>query len=67
MNTQFIRIPTLALMGEKDDATSLPKLEALQIIKSKATTAPRFDIAVIEGATHSYFSKENEMTKAITK
>lgn len=60
-----IRIPTLAFLGEKDDAAIMPPKEALEIIKGKATNAPRFDIDIIPGAPHSYFGHEKEMAHAI--
>src|SRR3989344_1853900 len=53
-----IRIPTFAFLGEKDDAAIFPQQEALEIIKSKATNAPRFEIDVIKNASHSYFGQE---------
>jgi alpha-beta hydrolase superfamily lysophospholipase len=62
-----IRIPTLAFLGEKDDAAILPKREALEIIKSKAINAPSFEIDIIPGAPHSYFGKEQDMADRITK
>lgn len=61
-----IRIPTLTFLGEKDDAAILPQKDALEVIKSKATNAPVFDIDIIEGAPHSYFGREKEMAACIT-
>ena len=60
-----IRIPTLAIFGEKDDASILPQAQALAVIKSKATNSPSFDTEIIKGANHSYFGKEKEMAKVI--
>lgn len=61
-----VSIPTFAFLGGKDDAAILPQKEALEIIKSKAVNAPRFDIDIVEDAPHSYFGKEKEMAKKIT-
>ncbi|MFA5966986.1 MAG: alpha/beta fold hydrolase [Patescibacteria group bacterium] len=60
-----IRIPTLAFLGEKDDAAIMSPREALEIMKSKATQAPIFDIDIIPSAPHSYFSHEREMVQKI--
>lgn len=60
-----IKVPTLAFFGSKDDAVIMQPREALEIIKSKATNAPRFDTDVIEDAPHSYFGKETEMAQRI--
>ncbi|MFZ2522066.1 MAG: alpha/beta fold hydrolase [Minisyncoccia bacterium] len=62
-----IKIPTFAFLGEKDDAAILPQQEALEVIKSKAVNAPSFEVAIIEGAPHSYFGKEQVMAERITK
>lgn len=62
-----IKIPTLAFLGEKDDAAILPQQEALEVIKSKANNAPSFEINIIAGAPHSYFGEEKEMTEVIIK
>jgi hypothetical protein len=37
----------------------------LDIIKSKAVNAPRFDTKIIPRASHSYFREEDEMAKVI--
>lgn len=60
-----VRIPTLAFMGEKDDATILPQMKALEVIRNKTPNAPAFDIDIIEDATHSYFGKEKEMVERL--
>lgn len=60
-----IKVPTLAFFGSKDDAVIMPPREALEIIKNKASNAPRFDIDIIENAPHSYFGKEAEMAQKI--
>ena len=60
-----ITIPALALLGEHDDAVTIPQQKALEIIKQKATSASKFDIKVIPKANHGYFGREEEMTKAI--
>ncbi len=61
-----ITIPTLAFFGENDDSAILgSKEESLEVIKSKAPNAPRFDLDVIPGASHGYFGKEKEMTAVI--
>ena len=62
-----IKIPTIAFLGEKDDAAILPQREALEVIKSKATNALVFDIDIIEGASHSYFGREKMMAQRIVK
>lgn len=62
-----IKIPTLAFLGEKDDAAILPQREALEVIKSKATNAPSFEIGIIDDAPHSYFGREQVMAERIVK
>jgi len=60
-----IRIPTLAFLGEKDDAAIMPPQEALEILKAKARNTSRFDIDIIPNAPHSYFGCEKEMAQRI--
>lgn len=60
-----IRIPILAFLGEKDDAAIMPPREALEIMKAKATNAPKFDIDIISDAPHSYFGHEKEMARKL--
>ena len=40
-------VPTLVLIGEKDDWVSVPACQALQV-------KPNFEVAVYPGATHSF-------------
>ncbi len=61
-----ITIPTLAILGGRDDAAILPITEALEVIKSKAKKAPRFDTLVVEDAPHSYFAHEKELAQSLT-
>lgn len=61
-----ITVPTLALLGEKDDAVTIPPGQALEIIKRKASSAKSFQIEVIPNATHCYFKTGEAMTKVIT-
>jgi alpha-beta hydrolase superfamily lysophospholipase len=60
-----IRVPTLAFMGEKDDAAIMSPREALEVIKAKAINVPRFEIDIIPNAPHSYFGCEKEMANKI--
>jgi len=60
-----ITVPTLAILGEKDDALPGDKREGLEILKKKAS-ATTMDTAVIEGAPHSYFGREAQMAETIT-
>ena len=62
-----IKLPTFAFFGSNDDAAILPKTEALQVIKSKATNCPRFDTTIIEGAPHSYFGHEEDVADTVIK
>lgn len=61
----IIKIPTLAFLGEKDDATILPPHESLEMLKHKAPNILDFDTAIIAGASHCYFGRENEMAETI--
>lgn len=60
-----IRIPTLAFLGGEDNAMVIPKMEALEILKSKAKNCPVFDIRIVENAPHSYFGHEKEVAMMI--
>lgn len=62
-----IAVPTLAFLGEKDDAVTVESQKALEIIKQKAGSIPSFETRVIEGANHGYFGKEKEMVEEIMK
>ncbi len=60
-----INIPILAFFGSKDDAIILPKLEAFEVLHSKANNCPQFDTKIIEGASHVYFGHEEETAKIV--
>lgn len=60
-----ITIPIFAILGGTDDAAILPVKEALEVIKSKAKKAPRFDTLVVGKAPHSYFGYEQQLAKGI--
>ncbi len=60
-----INVPIFAFLGSKDDAMILPLARALQVLKEKATSCPRFDTDIIEGAPHSYFGHEEEAARRI--
>ncbi len=62
-----ITVPTLAFLGEKDDAVTVEPQKALEIIKQKAGSIPSFETRVIEGANHGYFGREKEMVSEILK
>jgi len=61
-----IRIPTLAVFGENDDAAIMPLQQALDILKAKTPNAPRFDTAIIPGASHIYFGKEEKLAQSVS-
>lgn len=61
-----ITVPILAIYGEKDDASILPKEESLEIINKKAANCPKFDTAIIKDAPHSFFDHEEELAKVIS-
>ncbi len=58
---QELSIPILAVIGSLDDSVIMPHQEALNVIKAKAKNCPQFDTVIIEGATHSYFDREEEL------
>ncbi len=60
-----ITIPVFALIGDHNEATIMEPAQALEIIKKKATKAPQFITAVIEGANHGYYGKGKEMTEKV--
>lgn len=60
-----ITIPILAIFGGTDDSAILPVGEALEVIKSKAKKAPRFDTLVVGKAPHSYFGHEQQLARGI--
>lgn len=62
-----ITFPTLAFLGEKDDAVTVEPQKALEIIKRKAGSVPSFETRLIEGANHGYFGKEKEMVKEVLR
>jgi pimeloyl-ACP methyl ester carboxylesterase len=61
-----IRIPTLAFLGEKDDAVIMPPKDALEIIKKKSKNVPSFETDIIARASHGYFGEESAMAQRIT-
>jgi pimeloyl-ACP methyl ester carboxylesterase len=55
---ETIKQPILAIMGEHDDVTIRNLKDDLELIKSKALAAAKFDIKFIEGANHNYENRE---------
>lgn len=61
-----ISVPILAIYGEKDDASVLPREESLEIIKNKAHNCPKFDTVIIKDAPHSFFDHEEKLAQVIS-
>lgn len=58
-----IRTPTLATLGTME---AIPNLHGLmEGMRARAAQAPRFDIAVIDGADHVYTGQERELARVI--
>lgn len=62
-----IQEPIFALYGSRDDAVLLSPNHDLDIIKKKASSCPRFDSIVIEGASHDYRGSELQVTHVVLK
>jgi alpha-beta hydrolase superfamily lysophospholipase len=60
-----IKVPTLAFMGENDDIKIRTIVDDLALIKSKAINCPDFATAIIAGANHYYYGKEQETADLI--
>jgi dienelactone hydrolase len=60
-----VSVPTLAFLGEHDDAVIGDPRRALEVIRKKMKSAPSFEAKIIEGAPHSYFGREKQMTDEI--
>jgi pimeloyl-ACP methyl ester carboxylesterase len=60
-----ITVPIFAFFGTESESVIMEPQEALDILKAKATKCPRFDTAVIQGATHGYTDHEDEVAERI--
>jgi pimeloyl-ACP methyl ester carboxylesterase len=60
-----IHVPVLATLGTME---LRPNLRALmEDMRERAVQAPRFDIAVIEGADHCYTGRERELAEVVAR
>lgn len=59
-------LPMLCLVGEKDEVLLRPLEEYFSILKSKATSCPKFDTSVIKNATHCYDFFEQEVASIVS-
>jgi pimeloyl-ACP methyl ester carboxylesterase len=60
-----IHVPVLATRGTMEPR---PNLRALvEDMRERAVQAPRFDIAVIDGADHSYTGRERELAEVVAR
>jgi alpha-beta hydrolase superfamily lysophospholipase len=60
-----IKVPILAILGDKDDIIMKSPEEDLLTIKTEARSCPKFDYRIIKGAPHSYFAHEQELADTI--
>ena len=54
-------------MGEFDDIKISDLRKDLELIKSKATNCPSFQIEFVAGANHNYENREKELSQTIAK
>ncbi len=64
-----LRLPIFAFFGggKAEEASILPKEQALKILKSKATAVLRFDYAVIGKASHCYIGYERALAGRVVR
>ncbi|MCA1031347.1 alpha/beta fold hydrolase [Bacillus timonensis] len=60
-----IRIPIFAFMGDVNEVNIHTPSEDLALMKEKATSCPKFEYAVLEGANHNYEGYELGMAKRV--
>lgn len=60
-----IAIPTLALMGTKDDALVVPIEETMSRLKKALSGSPRVEAVVLGDADHGYNNYEQQLADAI--
>ena len=59
---QEIRVPVLAVVGDKDPFTYLPVSEAVALLKSEN---PLTQTKIIAGADHDFINKEKELAQSV--
>lgn len=62
-----VAVPTLAFLGEHDDAVIGDPRHALEVIRQKMKSVPSFEANIVESAPHSYFGREEQMTGMIVE
>jgi pimeloyl-ACP methyl ester carboxylesterase len=60
-----INVPILGIMGEYDDIEIHDLRADIELIKSKATSCPDFQIRFINGGNHNYENREEELVDVI--
>ncbi|MBP7057540.1 alpha/beta hydrolase [Candidatus Gracilibacteria bacterium] len=60
-----LKLPILAIMGELDDAVTMPIPEAMAILKQKCANCSDYTDVVIANAPHSYFGAEAKLAATI--
>jgi pimeloyl-ACP methyl ester carboxylesterase len=62
-----ISVPILATYGNVEEAVTIPVAEAAELVKSMATSSPRVETIVINGANHVYWGHEEALARAIAE
>ena len=60
-----VRVPTIVLVGSRDEHSDRPAKKLIDIFQSKAISAKSFSGIIIKNAGHGFYKKEKELAKEI--
>ncbi len=61
-----VDVPILATLGNVDEAITVSAEEAAALLERQATSSRRVRVAVIDGANHVYWGREEELARLIS-
>jgi len=54
-------------MGNVEEAITVPAEEAAALLERKAESSPRVTSAVVDGANHVYWGREDELARLVSE
>lgn len=60
-----IGVPILATLGNVEEAITVPAEEAVGLLERHATSSPNVRAAVVDGANHVYWGREDELARLV--
>jgi pimeloyl-ACP methyl ester carboxylesterase len=62
-----LEVPLCATYGTVDEAVNIPVADAAALLKEKATSSPRVETTIIQGANHVYWGRESELAHTVAE